>query len=157
VLANGDSVSTAASALAKLADELGDLELELAPLKAKFARLDAIKLAIRGAYKTASAGDAYQVDGKRWTVLVGVCGNQTVVDVLALFKLVGAKVFLSIAGVSLKAIQENCAAEVLGAVVSTRLSGSRQLTTIPVKPAKPLSQNRKTKNWKTPNAVLNYD
>ena len=128
------AVQTAAAALGSLVDELGDLEAELAPLKAKIARAEVIRAAIRGAYKDASPAGSYQAHGERWSTLLSPMGNQSVVDVAALYGRVGAKTFLEMATVSLKAITDKCGAEVLGLVVSTRMSGPRQLSTIPAAP-----------------------
>lgn len=111
------------SPLATLADELGDLEQELAPLKAKIKRAETLRAALRGAHKDADAAGSFTVWGARWSVLLGPCGNESIVDTRKLYELAGADTFLKIAAVSLKAISENCAPGVLGTVVSTQMSG----------------------------------
>jgi hypothetical protein len=125
---------TAAAALASMVDELGDLEQETAPYKAKIARAEVIRAAIRGTYKDASPAGSYQAHGERWSTLIGPMGNQSVVDTAALYKLAGPKLFLEMASVTLGAITEKGSAALLGAVVSVAMSGPRKLSTIPAAP-----------------------
>lgn len=111
-----------------MADELGTIEAELLPFKAKIKRAEGLRAAIRGAFKDSPAGESFRVDGAKWSALLGPKGSESVIDSSTLLELVGAPAFVAIASVSLKAIQENCAPEVLGAVVTTQMSGSRSLT-----------------------------
>lgn len=110
-----------------MCDELGDLDLELAPMRAKLKRADAIRLAIRETYADDLPGGHYSVHGERWTVLIGAKGNESVVNIPALYKLAGPKLFLEVVSASIKAITEKCGAAVLGACVSTRMTGTRSL------------------------------
>jgi len=119
------------AALAKMVDELGDLEQELEPYKPKFARIDQLRAAIRGVYARADPGRSYQPAGERWMVLLGKQGNLSLVDKPQLLKLVGAAKFADIATISLKALEEKCTPDVLGAVVSLEQIGPRMITIVP--------------------------
>jgi hypothetical protein len=117
----------AADALVSMIDELGDLETEVAPYKAKLKRADALRAAIRGRYAGAPPDAVFVVDGDRFRAVISAKGNESVVDNAALYKLAGPKLFVEIASVSLKAITDKCGAAMLGAVVSIEQSGSRSL------------------------------
>lgn len=116
------------AALAKMADELGAIDVELAPLRAKIKRAEGLRAALRGAFKDAPAGESFRVDGSQFAALLGPKGNESIVDRATLLELVGAPAFAALASVSLKALEGGCTADVVGAVVSTEMSGSRPLT-----------------------------
>lgn len=119
------------SPLSQMADELGDLEHELAPLKAKIKRAESLRASLRGAYKDTPAATSIAVAGERWHVLLGPCGNESVINTTRLLDLVGSQKFIELASVSLKALQERCPAGIVGAVVATQMSGTRSLSIVP--------------------------
>jgi hypothetical protein len=119
-----------AAALVAMVDELGDLEIAVAPFKAKIARADVLRKALRAKFSEAPAGTPFVLDGERFTALLGVMGNESVVDKAALYKLAGWKKYVEISSVSLKAIDEACGVAVLGAVVSIAQTGSRSLSVV---------------------------
>jgi hypothetical protein len=121
----------AAAALAKMVDELGDLEQEIGPHKAKFGRVEVLRSAIRSAFAKADPGRMYQATGERWNCLVGKAGNQSVVDKDELLKRVGPQKFATAATISIKALEENFSQEILGAVVSLEPTGPRTLAVVP--------------------------
>jgi hypothetical protein len=125
----------AAAALARMVDELGDLEGEIAPFKAKFARVEVLRSAIRSAYAKADPGRMYQASGERWVCLIGKAGNQSVVDKAELLKRVGPSKFADAANVSIKALEEHFPKEILGAVVSLEPTGPRIITVVPANEA----------------------
>lgn len=108
-------------------DELGAIDAELAPFKGKIKRAETLRSAIRGAFSESPAESCFTVAGKTYSALVGPRGNESTIDKAQLLELVGAAKFSAIASVSLKSIQEQCAPEIAGAVVSMRLSGVRSL------------------------------
>jgi hypothetical protein len=120
----------AREALAKMADELGDLEREIAEYRIKAARVEVLRAAIRAAFARADPGKPYRVDGERYVVLLGKAGNASVVDKAELLKLVGPTKFAEVASITLKSLEENCAKDVLGAVVSLEAVGPRVLTVV---------------------------
>jgi hypothetical protein len=122
-----------ASPLAALVDELGELDLEIAPLKSKIKRADALRLLLRNAFKSEPGDKSFSIEGAKWTLLLSACGNVSSVDAAKLASLVGAESFLAMADVSLKALAE-LPAEVIAAVVSTTQTGTRSLCVVPAPP-----------------------
>jgi len=118
-------------ALRALVDELGDLELETQPWRAKLARVEALRAALRAAFANEDPTQMYTTEGERWTCLVGLPGSQSVIDREALLKLIGSRKFAAIATVSLKALETAYGASVLGQVVSTAQTGPRALSIVP--------------------------
>jgi hypothetical protein len=122
----------AAAALREMVDELGDLEQEIGPYKAKFARVEVLRSSIRSVYVKADPGRMYQASGERWVCLIGKAGNQSVVDTAELLKRVGATKFAEAASITLRALEEAFPKEILGAVVSLEPTGPRIITVVPV-------------------------
>lgn len=120
--------------LAAIADELGDLERELAPLKPKITRADALRKLLREAHRDEPAGDSFTVAGERWTVQLGPKGNESVVDTSRLAELVGIGKAYEFASITLKAL-ETCAPDIRAAVVSTNATGTRPLHVFAAAPA----------------------
>lgn len=119
-----------ASPLALLVDEMGDLERELAPFKLKTARLEALRKSLRDSFRMQAPSGTFEVAGTRFLALVGPCGAQRLVNVAALFKLVGLKRFLAMAAVSLKALAENENTDVGLAVIETSDTGPRTVNVL---------------------------
>jgi hypothetical protein len=119
-----------ASPLALLVDEMGDLERELAPFKLKTARLEALRRSLRDSFRKENPSGTFEVHGARFLALVGPCGAQRLVNVAALFKLVGPKRFLAMAAVSLRALSEHATPEIELAVIETSDTGPRGLSVL---------------------------
>lgn len=113
-----------------MVDELGDLEQEIGPHKAKFARVEVLRAAVRSAFTKADPGRMYQAAGERWVCLVGKAGNQSIVDKAELLKRIGPAKFCELAGVTVKALEQYVSLEVLGAVVSLEQTGPRIITVV---------------------------
>ncbi len=126
---------TADQALAAMVDELGDLEGETQPWRAKIARVDTLRAAVRAAFRDRDPTKSFQARGERWECLLGPSGHMSIVDRSMLLKLIGPTQYAHISTVSLKAMQAECGADVLGAVVSTEPTGPRSLSVIPVRSA----------------------
>lgn len=121
--------------IAALVDELGDIERELAPFKAQIKRAEVLRSTIRGAYKGHDPAASFSVEGVRWRALLTACGNESIIDLPKLFRLAGETLFVECVSASLKTLEQKCAPAIVGAVVSTRQSGSRSLVLTPVAPA----------------------
>jgi len=109
---------------------MGDLELELAPFKLKTARLEALRKSLRESFRKEIPSGSFEVHGARFLALVGPCGAQRLVNVAALFKLVGPKRFLAMAAVSLRALAEHATPEIELAVVETSDTGPRTVNVL---------------------------
>jgi hypothetical protein len=123
-----------AAALVDLVDELGDLERELQPWRAKFSRIEALRAALRAAFARSDVKETFRAEGERWAVQIGVPGSVSVIDREALLKMIGPKKFASIANISLKSLEAACGADVVGAVVSMQPTGPRSLAILPREP-----------------------
>lgn len=115
--------------VAALVDELGSLERDLAPHLTKIARVDVLRKALRAHY----AGDAYpaadeiQVQGTRYTAILGPRGNETVVNYPGLIKAIRVHAFARFATCSLAALQKNVNPAVYAKVTSVAAIGWRSL------------------------------
>ena len=115
------------AALAAIVDEIGDLDAELAPFKQRIARLDMLRKAVRSHYEPCPADGAFTAEGMRYAILVGERGWNSTINNAQLLKLIGVKVFVSIASFTQKAIEAECDAGVLPAVVMQEQTGPRSL------------------------------
>lgn len=114
------------SALRALVDELGELENELGPYKAKFSRLEAVRAAVRAGFADSSLISA---DGAKWTVFLGPPKNVSVIDKVALFRAVGWRRFVELAGVTVKSL-EGIKSDIQAKVISLKPAGARSLTIV---------------------------
>jgi RNA polymerase sigma factor (sigma-70 family) len=117
------------AALAAEIDELGSLEKEFAPLRAKLARIEFLRASIRARFDSAPAYEAKEAEGARYMVQIGRRGNVSTVNVAQLVKAIGAKAFHAIAGVSLKTLEANVAPNIVADVVSVAATGPRTIKT----------------------------
>jgi hypothetical protein len=108
---------------------MGDLEAVLAPFKQKIARLEELRKSIREHFAASKADESFELRGSRFLTLVGPTGMQRLVNCSNLFKLVGPKVFLKCASVSLKALEAAAGPAVVHAVVETHFTGPRTVKT----------------------------
>jgi hypothetical protein len=122
---------TAILALAALTDELGALEQELAPWRQKFARVETLRAALRAAFASADPAKSFKSEGAEWVAFIGPMGGVSVVDRAALWKRIGTHKYVDISTVSLKAIETECGAGVVGSVVSVEPRGPRSLALVP--------------------------
>lgn len=125
-----------AALLSGMIDELGGLEAEVQPMKARLARIDTLRAALRAEYALKDGTMPYTASGAKFVLNVGAAGNVTVVDKTRLLKLIGPKQFLVVVTVTVKAITEICGVAIAGAVSSTQQTGTRTLAVVPL--AKPL-------------------
>jgi hypothetical protein len=109
--------------LPALADELGALEKELAPLAGKITRAEALRKEIR----IQTPDNRREIAGEKFLVTLGERGNQTVVDYPALAKKIGFEKYASIATATLKALALHVAPGILARFVRTEQTGPRSL------------------------------
>ena len=93
------------SLLARAVDELGALEAELAPLKPKLARAEALRKALRDRFEGEAPEKACEARGARFIAALGPKAEEWKVQVPQLAKAIGAKAALALAKVTLKAIK----------------------------------------------------
>jgi hypothetical protein len=110
--------------LAKIVDELGALEKELTPLKPKLDRLDSLRRAVRTAFDSEPADQAYVADGKKYSVIVGMRAAQRIIpSILKVYSELKPKKFLEHCSFTLKALDAVGA----GHLAETQLTGPRSL------------------------------
>jgi hypothetical protein len=112
-----------------MADELGALEKEFAPYQPKLDRIKLLKEQLRAAFDNRSAGDSIEVYGEHFIVSLGPRANERSISIAKLVKAVGAKVFAKFAKCTLKDLEANVGPEVIAAVVTSDLTGTRPLKT----------------------------
>jgi hypothetical protein len=113
--------------IALIVDELGDLDKELSPFAAKIARVEALRKALRAEYLFQPADQNFLAEGARYVVAVGERGMERSVDIPALVKAIGAKVFCGIASITLKALDANVAPSTAMDCVTSARTGFRTL------------------------------
>lgn len=114
------------AALAKLVDELGSIEKELAPLAGKMKRAELLRRAIREqAPETAS-----QIDGERFVAMLGEHGMRTLVNYAELVKRIGATAYAKFATATISDLEKNVAAGHLAFVLSQEQTGPRSLKVV---------------------------
>lgn len=116
-----------ADKLAALIDELGDLEKLLAPLSPKLARHEQLKKLLRTEFASAPGDQGVEVCGLRYIAFLGPKASQRVLDVARLAKSISAKLFFSIATVTLDSVERNVPAEIAAQCISQGPTGSRSL------------------------------
>lgn len=108
-------------------DEYGDLAVELGPIQSKLTRRDELAKTIRSWYVDENADIGFTADGDRFQATLGAKGNQTLIDIDAAYKALGAKKFRAAATLTLKALEAALPAALVLAVTSKERSGSRTL------------------------------
>jgi hypothetical protein len=122
-------MTTKAETLARRSavDEYGDLVAELAPFKGKQTRCDELAKTIRSWYVDSDAGTTYAADGDRFVATLGAKGNQTVIDIAAAYKALGAKKFKAAVTLTMKALEAALPAALVLLVTSKEQTGTRSL------------------------------
>jgi RNA polymerase sigma factor (sigma-70 family) len=109
-------------------DELGELDQFFAPLKSKLTRQTNLREWARGLYDDADVTRGFEASGDRFTVLIGPRSNVSTVDIAALIKKVGIKLFGTFAKTTLKDLAAHVSADVAASVTSVAQTGSRSVT-----------------------------
>jgi hypothetical protein len=90
--------------LAAAVDELGALEAELAPLKPRLARAEALRSALRARFEGQPADAACEARGNRFIAALGPKATERTVDVAELTKRIGWRAVMPLAKVALNAL-----------------------------------------------------
>lgn len=118
-------------ALAKLVDELGELDQAITPdIKAKIARAEIVKKAIRQHYDDKQADAYFTAAGERYAATIGPRAQEKKINIAVLAKKAGAIVFARMASVTLKSLETN-APHLYSDVVTIAATGSRTLHVAP--------------------------
>jgi len=121
------AAAEAASILAAQVDELGALEAELAPLKPRIARAEALRSALRARFEGSPADAACEARGRRFIAALGPKATERTVDVAALGKSIGLKALCTLAKVTLKAATAYGEAFGHGVKIDSAPTGARPL------------------------------
>jgi len=122
------SAKPTASPFPAMADELGALVKEMAPYKAKLARIEALKKALRAGCPVPPQS-GWTVEGLKFVAVLSACGSQRIIDIPKLVKTISAAVFAKFASCSLDTLEKNVAPAVLASVVYVENTGPRSLDT----------------------------
>jgi hypothetical protein len=115
-------------ALGDLADELGMLDQELAPVRAKLAREKALREALRDGAKTHSSTEEKIIEGRRFIVTLGPRSLVSEVNVKKLERLVSWRCLVGLATITQKAlIDGKIDPAVQAQVIETSQTGYRHL------------------------------
>jgi len=123
-----------AAARVALVDEYGDLQTELAPFKAKQARLEALAKTIRSWYVDQAGDQAHTAAGLRYQAVLGAKGSTTTLaDMPVIAKALGRKRFMLAVSITLKALQEFATpSQVTALAWKIPYTGSRDLLVTPL-------------------------
>lgn len=109
--------------LAPLGDELGAIEKEIAPHKAKIARAEALRKELRAkAPETQS-----EIVGEHFIVTLGPRADETHIDYFGIAKRIGFDRFAKFATATQKALVEHVRPGVLAQYLEKRATGTRSL------------------------------
>ncbi len=116
------------SEFSRLVDELGALEQLMAPHAQKLARIDMIRKTLREACPAAPDAE-WTVDGERFSTVLGMRANASVISFSGVVKAIGAAAYAKFATCTLKALEEHVAPGVRANVISSERSGPRTIKT----------------------------
>jgi hypothetical protein len=116
------------AAAAAIADELGALDTELAPFKTKYSRAESLRKALREICKDREATSQFVFEGDNYVVTLGAKSNEKFVRLAAAFKALGKVKFITACSMTIKAITEAVAPEVLPSLVGSEQTGSRNIS-----------------------------
>jgi hypothetical protein len=117
----------AAAALSSNVDELGALERDLAPFALKIARVKSLREAIRGHYDSKPGDSVFMAYGEKFCVSLGMKSREATRNIPKLIKLIGARLFNSIATVTEKALKAEVPCAVIDECTTYALTGFRSM------------------------------
>jgi hypothetical protein len=109
-------------------DTLGALEKELAPFRVKFERAKILRETIRAHYDASPAAEPFTAAGAKFSILVGPRANERTINEPKLIRVIGLKLYATLAHITLKAL-DGCPGAAAAGCVSSALTGSRPLKT----------------------------
>jgi hypothetical protein len=110
-------------------DELGALERELMPYRAKLTRIDMLRAAIRTSYDNEDAAAGFEARGAKYVCMIGARAEKRVINVPALIKKVGLKFYSQLCAPTITALEAMCACDIVAAVVTSEQTGARSIRT----------------------------
>ncbi len=122
----GPSVSPALKAQI---DELGALELELAPMRPKIKRAEALRKSVAAAF-TGAPEESGKLDGDKFIALIGERSNQrSITSMPKLFAILKKDVFLENCSFTLGKLEELVPPDLQIGLIEEKRTGSRTVTT----------------------------
>jgi len=116
--------------LAPLVQELHDLRKKIAAYKPDISREAALCTLLRATANDEPAGKEIRIEGTKSFLLLGARTNQTIPNVLKLFKLITMKAFLGVVTCTAKALKENeVDPAIVAQIMETTQTGYRPLDT----------------------------
>ena len=110
-------------------DELGQLELEIGPMKAKINRAEALRKSIAASFSGLPEETA-KLDGNLFTALIGPRANQrSIVSMPRLFQILKKDVFLESCSFTLGKVEELVPADQQAGLIHEAQTGPRKVTT----------------------------
>ncbi len=114
----------------KLVDELGRLQEQIRSVAAKIKRVEEIKKEIREWAADWGAGDDYEIAGSRFVVDLSARQNErSIRSMQTVFDLLGPKKFVSVATITLKALETCTTDEERAELIEEHRTGTRTLAT----------------------------
>lgn len=134
---------------ARTIDEYGELERRYVEAKIWLNRREDLRKKIESKYANEAADESFSAAGNIWQLVVGPRSNKrTITSMPRLFKLLGAKEFLSICEIPLKKL-DSLGIDTDGIVKESR-TGNRTITAVPREaPAAPKTRERKKSSTAT--------
>ncbi len=118
--------------LAAAIDELGSLEKELIPWRAKLKRVEKLREAIRAHFADEPATRAIEARGAAYLATLGPRAFERRVDCKKLVQEIGLKAYAAIASPTLTAIEEALAPDIVARCVTQDYVGARPLKTFEI-------------------------
>ncbi len=115
--------------ISALVDELGPIDARIKAVAGDVKRADEIKKALRGCLDNAPAEATRSFSGAKYTAMVSERRMEKTVNVVRLCKQIGARAFLKLAVVTLKALEETLPLQKRAGLVEEARTGSRVVTT----------------------------
>lgn len=114
-----------------LIDQLGELDVEIAPLETKKKQAEEIRGQLRGLRPKMKPEQAFQLEGAKFVAQIGVMGDERKIsDMKAVARAVGAEAFMGHCSFTLKKLEELLQSSAkVAALVTTARTGSRTVKT----------------------------
>jgi hypothetical protein len=113
----------------RIVDEFGALNAELEPIRPKQRRFDCLAKTIRSWYADLPGNQSYTLEGDKFVVIISPKENKRrILDMTAVWKLLGVKRFLAFCSFSLDALEANATATEVSKLVTSDQTGPRSLS-----------------------------
>jgi hypothetical protein len=116
--------------ISAIVDEIGVLEAELAPIKPKLNRLDALRRSIRLHCAGEAPTKELVIGGSHFYAFVGPCAFEQSVNNVKLAKLISPRAFVDLAKVALTDLKTSIEPRIAAAVIESAQTGTRPLKVV---------------------------